>query len=528
MPGTDRVGGASRAGVESALEEGQHPEFRRKPLLPEDSQHVRPIGRGLRVAICRPMRAPSPWKCSRHRSTSGRASSARVHHGAAGGAALSWGAATAHSAATCENAMSARAAVTRESPSVEEAEALQLETAQELRGGGGGSGRPSGRQQHLRPFELKSQVVEAGIRGALRPGGRRGRRGRRGGRAGGERPAEHQNEGQASTEDHGAGVYQPARTAAHHLRVKGGDGSADNEGIAEEGIHVAFEDYRMKAQVRAILVRRWVDLSKLEYSVTNGVIYLRGSLRPYLTERMKDSNQERRCRAGDGDPPRAVAAIDPGCAGCRLSARSTEEGRLAMEGPMSTSRKPVHRSVLDPDLVRLLDDEAERHPEWPDVQNRLGLSLFARGRLTEAESRFERCLEMNPRYAWATLNLAQCLAVSGKTERARVGRRRRAGSIAGRRHIRARLRGAGRRTLRGRRGAPRRPAPAAFASRRFPSPACRARSDPAMPRRPTRCSPRPASTPRWPHSMSPPGTRPTPAPRRSSPSCPACISSGSK
>jgi len=54
---------------------------------------------------------------------------------------------------------------------------------------------------------------------------------------------------------------------------------------------VAFEDYRMKAQVRAILVRRWVDLSKLEYSVTNGVIYLRGSLRPYLTERMKDSTK---------------------------------------------------------------------------------------------------------------------------------------------------------------------------------------------------------------------------------------------
>ncbi len=87
---------------------------------------------------------------------------------------------------------------------------------------------------------------------------------------------------------------------------------------------------------------------------------------------------------------------------------------------MSTLRKPVPRSILDPDLVRLLDDEAERHPEWPDVQNRLGLSLFARGRLTEAESRFERCLEMNPRYAWATLNLAQCLAVSGKSERARA------------------------------------------------------------------------------------------------------------
>jgi tetratricopeptide (TPR) repeat protein len=87
---------------------------------------------------------------------------------------------------------------------------------------------------------------------------------------------------------------------------------------------------------------------------------------------------------------------------------------------MSASRKPVHRAALDPDLVRLLEDEGERHPEWPDVQNRLGLSLFARGRLSEAESRFQRCLEMNPRYAWATLNLAQCLAVSGKSDRARA------------------------------------------------------------------------------------------------------------
>ena len=46
---------------------------------------------------------------------------------------------------------------------------------------------------------------------------------------------------------------------------------------------MAFEDYRLNAQVRALLVRRNVDLSKLEHGVTNQVIYIRGSLRPYFS-----------------------------------------------------------------------------------------------------------------------------------------------------------------------------------------------------------------------------------------------------
>ncbi len=56
---------------------------------------------------------------------------------------------------------------------------------------------------------------------------------------------------------------------------------------------MAFDDYRMRAQVRAVLVRRWVDLTKVEYSVTNGVIYLRGTLCPYVIERNTDAASTR-------------------------------------------------------------------------------------------------------------------------------------------------------------------------------------------------------------------------------------------
>ncbi len=51
---------------------------------------------------------------------------------------------------------------------------------------------------------------------------------------------------------------------------------------------MAYEDYRLNAQVRALLVRRWIDLSKVEYGATNGVVYLRGSLRPYLADTVSD------------------------------------------------------------------------------------------------------------------------------------------------------------------------------------------------------------------------------------------------
>ena len=42
---------------------------------------------------------------------------------------------------------------------------------------------------------------------------------------------------------------------------------------------MVFEDYHLHEQIRVILIRHWVDLTQVEYGVTNGVVYVTGSLR---------------------------------------------------------------------------------------------------------------------------------------------------------------------------------------------------------------------------------------------------------
>jgi hypothetical protein len=56
---------------------------------------------------------------------------------------------------------------------------------------------------------------------------------------------------------------------------------------------LAVDDYRLNAQVRALLVRRGIDLSKLQYGVTNSVVYIKGTVRPYITEEPVDLSQAR-------------------------------------------------------------------------------------------------------------------------------------------------------------------------------------------------------------------------------------------
>ena len=49
------------------------------------------------------------------------------------------------------------------------------------------------------------------------------------------------------------------------------------------------EDYRVNASVRSVLVKHWVDTSKIDYGTVNGVVYLRGILRrAYGRERLMD------------------------------------------------------------------------------------------------------------------------------------------------------------------------------------------------------------------------------------------------
>lgn len=56
---------------------------------------------------------------------------------------------------------------------------------------------------------------------------------------------------------------------------------------------MAFEDYRLNAQVRQMLVRKGLELNRIEHGVTNSVIYIRGTLRCYLTAQSDDPSQSR-------------------------------------------------------------------------------------------------------------------------------------------------------------------------------------------------------------------------------------------
>lgn len=55
---------------------------------------------------------------------------------------------------------------------------------------------------------------------------------------------------------------------------------------------MAAKDYALNAQIRTIFIQRWVDLSVLDYGVTNGVVYLRGTLRHHLTRANLDATDK--------------------------------------------------------------------------------------------------------------------------------------------------------------------------------------------------------------------------------------------
>ena len=44
-------------------------------------------------------------------------------------------------------------------------------------------------------------------------------------------------------------------------------------------------DHRISTQIRTLLVRAWVDMSILDFGVTNGVVYFQGTFRHHLSRR---------------------------------------------------------------------------------------------------------------------------------------------------------------------------------------------------------------------------------------------------
>ena len=53
---------------------------------------------------------------------------------------------------------------------------------------------------------------------------------------------------------------------------------------------MSVEDYRINAFVRSVLVRRWIDTSRVDFGTSNGVVYLKGMFRQIY--RRKASEEE--------------------------------------------------------------------------------------------------------------------------------------------------------------------------------------------------------------------------------------------
>jgi len=54
---------------------------------------------------------------------------------------------------------------------------------------------------------------------------------------------------------------------------------------------VSSQDYRINAEVRRLLVSRWVDVSALQIGTTNGVVYLMGSFEPAVEDALQRVGQ---------------------------------------------------------------------------------------------------------------------------------------------------------------------------------------------------------------------------------------------
>jgi tetratricopeptide (TPR) repeat protein len=93
---------------------------------------------------------------------------------------------------------------------------------------------------------------------------------------------------------------------------------------------------------------------------------------------------------------------------------------MEMETPMNPSRSYEPWVLVEPDVARYLENEARRHPDWADVQNRWGLLELSRGRVESATDIFAHALALNPGYKWACANYVQALALCGESPRARA------------------------------------------------------------------------------------------------------------
>jgi len=55
---------------------------------------------------------------------------------------------------------------------------------------------------------------------------------------------------------------------------------------------VQFDDFRINASVRTLLIRQWIDTTQLDHGTMNGIVYLRGSLRREMTRQREGRVEE--------------------------------------------------------------------------------------------------------------------------------------------------------------------------------------------------------------------------------------------
>ncbi len=65
-------------------------------------------------------------------------------------------------------------------------------------------------------------------------------------------------------------------------------------------------------------------------------------------------------------------------------------------------------------LIRIINEQISRNPDYPDLYNSLGIQLLFSNRTMEAEEAFARAVELNPGYMAARINLFKILQKNGK------------------------------------------------------------------------------------------------------------------
>jgi tetratricopeptide (TPR) repeat protein len=90
-----------------------------------------------------------------------------------------------------------------------------------------------------------------------------------------------------------------------------------------------------------------------------------------------------------------------------------------VEKKMKRQEDPEERHLVPSDTGSIIERNASAHPTWADFQNRWGLLLLVRGEIHQALAVFEKCLRINPGYAWAAVNRIQTLGLAGKVDEAR-------------------------------------------------------------------------------------------------------------